>query len=194
MRIPRSCKVRLYIRIRCADGKSAYATPAWNKNHTLREGYAIVDATAEAHPEGVYYLRYLNGARRVWHSIGADADVALTALHNKEHDLRGRALGRVAPEVDVPEREEAPSITVAEAFERYIYDVRRFRSVKTKAACTNMLGVFCASYGSRLLTNIKREDIINHTFALSDKGLALVCSPETGPMEMRLMRLMMGSL
>ena len=48
----KSFKVRLYIRIRRANGKYAFHDPAYNKNHTLREGYALVDGKAEAHPEG----------------------------------------------------------------------------------------------------------------------------------------------
>jgi hypothetical protein len=37
------------------------------------------------------------------------------------------------------------------------------------AACTIMLGVFCARFGSHLIANIKREDILNHIVALSGK-------------------------
>jgi hypothetical protein len=49
---------------------SAYVDPAWNKDHTLREGYAMVNTMAESNTEGMYYLRYLEGAKRFWRSVG----------------------------------------------------------------------------------------------------------------------------
>lgn len=53
----RAKKVKLYIRIRRNDGKDAFVDPVWNRNKTLRGGYAQVDGSASHHPEGVYYLR-----------------------------------------------------------------------------------------------------------------------------------------
>jgi len=48
----RTLKVRLYIRVRLRDGHYAYLDPVWNKNHTLRAGYALVKGKAESHGEG----------------------------------------------------------------------------------------------------------------------------------------------
>jgi integrase/recombinase XerD len=55
----RTPKVRLYIRIRRPDGRHAYLDPVWNRNHTLRAGYAMVEGKPEYHPSGIYYLRFL---------------------------------------------------------------------------------------------------------------------------------------
>jgi integrase/recombinase XerD len=54
----RAPKVRLYIRIRRADGSDAYADPVWNRNRSLRDGYALIKGLPEHHPEGSYYLRF----------------------------------------------------------------------------------------------------------------------------------------
>lgn len=51
-------KVRLYIRIRRIDGADAFVDPAWNRNRTLRGGFAVVNGQPEQHSEGIYYLRY----------------------------------------------------------------------------------------------------------------------------------------
>ena len=80
-------KVRLYIRVRQPDGRYSYLDPAWNRNRTLRAGYALVDGQPEHHPEAVYYLRFLRGDKRVWQSVGAQPDQAVVALRNTEHDL-----------------------------------------------------------------------------------------------------------
>jgi len=75
-------KVRLYIRIRRSNGTDAFVDPAWNRNRTLREGYALIEGELEHHREGVYYLRFLRNGKRIWERIGQDADVAVVALRN----------------------------------------------------------------------------------------------------------------
>lgn len=69
----RTPKIRLYMRIRSAGGSYTFHDPAWNKNRTLRAACALVHGKPENHPEGVYYLRHLRGAKRVWHAVGSDA-------------------------------------------------------------------------------------------------------------------------
>jgi hypothetical protein len=86
-------KVRLYIRIRRSDGTDAFVDPAWNRNRTLREGYALVEGQPEHHLEGIYYLRFLRNGKRVWEAVGSDANTAIVALRNTEHDLQSIALG-----------------------------------------------------------------------------------------------------
>lgn len=165
----RSPTVRLYIRVRRAEGSYAYTDPAWNKNRTLRAGYAMVDGQPEPHPEGVYYLRFLRGTKRVWQSIGTEPDGALAALHNKEHDLQAIALGRSAPE---PAAEVKLQITVGDGVARYLADIRRFRAAKTIAACERILGLFKETFGVRSVASLRREDILDHMDALRQKGLA----------------------
>lgn len=63
MRVP---KVRPYIRVCCPDGQYAHHPPAYNKNRMIQAGYATIDGQSQAHPEGVYDLRYLRGKKRVW--------------------------------------------------------------------------------------------------------------------------------
>src|SRR5580700_10858495 len=94
----RTLKVVLQIRIRLAAGQYRFVEPAWNKNRTLHEGYALVDGKPECHPEGIYYLRFQRGKKRIREAVGPNADASLAALHNKQHDLRSVSLGRVVPE------------------------------------------------------------------------------------------------
>jgi len=66
-------KVRLYIRVRRSDGRDSFVDPTWNRNRTLRVGYALIDGQPEHHPEGIYYLRFLRSGKRVWEAVGSDA-------------------------------------------------------------------------------------------------------------------------
>src|ERR1019366_2819220 len=105
-------KVRLYIRVRQSDGRYSYLDPAWNRNRALRAGYALVAGQPEHHPEGVYYLRFLQGSKRVWQSVGPQPDRAQAALRNTEHDLDSIALGRTQEPAPVhnspPQRDPVP--------------------------------------------------------------------------------------
>lgn len=147
----RTPKVRLYIRIRSAGGKYTFHDPAWNRNRTLRAAYALVNRQPHLHPEGVYYLRYLRGAKRVWHSVGTDPDAALVALRNKEHHLQAVRLGS-----SVEERTPQPicRLGLGSAIESYLAEIRRSRSAKTIAACNRILGVFGSRFPGRSLTTL----------------------------------------
>ena len=84
-------KVRLCIRVRRPDGRHAYVDLVWNRNQTLRSGYALIDGKPECHREGIYYLRFLRDGKRVWRAIGPEADAAVAAL---EFELQSICLGR----------------------------------------------------------------------------------------------------
>ncbi len=169
-------KVRLYLRIRRANGKDAFVDPAWNRNRTLRAGYALVAGNPEHHPEGVYYLRFLRNGKRVWQAVGSDPDAAIVALQNTEHDLRAIVLGRTAliestaTSVTDPTT-PLPAITLDAATKAYLKEVRRSRSPKTIAACKHMLGLFCSQFPAKLVKDITRQDLLDHMSALRDSGV-----------------------
>lgn len=149
----RTPKVRLYILIRRTDGRNAFVDPAWNRNRTLRVGYALVAGEAEHHLEGCYYLRFLRNGKRVWQSVGPDTDAAIVALRNRQHDLESVSLGRTAATADVDrqvsQRKPQSKRSLAEATENYFNEVRPFRAPKTIAACERMLGRFLRRFPGR---------------------------------------------
>jgi integrase/recombinase XerD len=162
-------KVRLYFRVRVTRGKYSFQDPAWNRNRTLRAAYALVDGQPQHHPEGVYYLRYMHGRKRVWHAVGTDGDAALVALTNKEHDLQAVRLGRSAPE-QCPD--QPVPVMLDSAIESYLAEIRRSRSAKTIAACSRILGVFGSRFPGRSLDRISREDLLDNRAALQHDGLS----------------------
>ena len=89
----KSPKVRLYVRVRLSNGRNSYNDPVWNRNGSLRAGYALIDDQPQHHPEAIYYLRFLRGSKRVWQAVGQEADAALSALHRTEHQLKSITLG-----------------------------------------------------------------------------------------------------
>jgi hypothetical protein len=86
-------KAHLYIRIKMQDGSRPFCEPVYAANRKLKPGYAIVKGKPEYHQEGVYHLRYLRGEKRVWESVGADAQEALLRQHQRELILDGQKAG-----------------------------------------------------------------------------------------------------
>lgn len=168
-------KVRLYVRIRRADGRDAYADPVWNRNRTLRAGYTLINGQQEHHPEACYYLRYLRSGKRVWQSVGSDPDAAIVKLRNTQHDLEALSLGRTADlavsAVVVPGADQETSCSLAEACHTYLQEVRQFRAPKTIAGCENMLRRFLARFPNRRVDEVTRKDLLAHMAALKGEGL-----------------------
>jgi len=167
-------KVRLYIRVRLSDGRSVYADAAWNKNRTLRAGYAVVGGSQEHHPEGIYYLRYLRDGKRRWQAVGPNADTAIVALRNTEHDLNAIGLGISTPRnaTAAANASCAPdSISLADAIAEYLAEVRRFKSPKTIAACERMLPLFGSRLPDKQIKHITRKDLLDHMSFLKEEGL-----------------------
>jgi integrase/recombinase XerD len=166
-------KVRLYIRVRLVDGRSVFVDPVWNRNRTLRAGYALIDGVPEHHPEGCYYLRFLRWNKRVRQAVGQDADAAMVALHNREHDLQSISLGRTIAEVPVfaEKRSSSASVSLAQAIQTYLVEVRQFRSVRTVKACERMLSLFGSRFEGRAVKSITRKDLLDHMVSLKAGGL-----------------------
>jgi hypothetical protein len=72
--------VRLKIRVRLSNGGRVYVDPIFSSNGKLKPLYAVLNGKPEHHPEGVYNLRYVKAGKRVWHVVGTDAQLALTAI------------------------------------------------------------------------------------------------------------------
>ena len=144
-------KVRLSIRVRLGDGRSVFADSVWNRNRTLRAGYALIDGIPENHPEGCYYLRFLQRNKRVRQAVGQDADAAMVALHNMEQDLQPISLGRITTGVSViaEERSASAPVSLGQAIQTYLEEVRQFRAVRTVKACERMLSLFGPRFEGR---------------------------------------------
>jgi integrase len=148
-----------------------FAEPAWNRNRTLRAGYAKLDA--KHHPEGLYYLRFLRAGKRVWESVGREPDAALVALRKTEHELQSMCLGLAGKTLqEVSADSPAPvSTTLEDAIQDYLTDLQRFRAPGTVKGATYMLTVFGARFPGRLVSEISKKDLLHHMDLLKAEGL-----------------------
>jgi hypothetical protein len=166
-------KVKLYLRTRSANGRDQFLVPAWNRNRTLRAGYASVDGQPVFHPEGVYYLRYLSAGKHIWQNVGAEPDAALVALRNAEHDQQAVTLGRstsaLSIDRSVEDREAHSALTLERARDAYLAEVKRSKSAKTIAACEHMLNLLCEQHSGKLISQLTRQDLLGHMAFLRER-------------------------
>jgi integrase/recombinase XerD len=148
--------------------------PVWNRNRTLRAGYALVRGQPEFHPEGIYYLRFVRGRKRIRRAIGPDADVALVALQNTEHDLRSITLGRSVPNsAPSPGKEPLTGVSLNSAIMLYVSQLGLFRATKTVREAKRILELFGTQLPGRAIQTVTREDLLRHMAFLQDQGLGL---------------------
>jgi integrase/recombinase XerD len=150
MRVPAS----LYLRVRSATGAWIYIKPAKSPNHKLKPLYGIVDGAAKRCPEGSYHLRYRVDGKRVWESVGTDADLATVALQRKAAEL-------TAAEPEPPKVEPKGSgRPIKDAVIEYLAETKADKSKKTLAAYRTTLKLFQESCQKADLEDIDRKDML----------------------------------
>ena len=163
-------KVRLYLRVRFADGNRQFADPVYAANGKLKPFYAVVNGIAEHHPAGVYYIRYLQNGKRVWENVGTDASSAMTARLKRERILDARAAG-----VEIPDEKEAKKRNrreLNEAIAEYLGEVKNGKSNKTSLAYGLALREFALVCKSTTLEELKRTDVLAYIGVLRERGIA----------------------
>lgn len=150
---------RLYIRVRLADGSRPYLDPVYSKNGKLKPLHAVIDGQPVHRPDGVYYLRFLHGKKRVFERVGTDANLALVALTRRNGILDAKAVGL---EVSDPRPVTADKTRrlLAVCAAEYLAETKAAKSKKTLAAYTTTLKLFQESCDKKFIEDIKRPDML----------------------------------
>lgn len=131
--------VRLKIRVRFADGSRPYLDPVTSANGKLKPLYAVVHGEPEHHPEGSYFLRYAREGKRVWESVGTDAQLALLAKLKREKSFEAKAAGVELVE-DKPQQKLNPSLRLSRstsARSKTRNQRRRTSRIRTLCGCSS---------------------------------------------------------
>jgi hypothetical protein len=148
-------KAHLYIRIKMQDGSRPFCEPVYSANRKLKPGYAVVHGKPGHHHEGVYHLRYLRGEKRVWESVGTDAQEALLRQHQRELILDGKKAGVQVVEPITTGRDLKAAIF------SHLSGVSIARKANTYSQYEHVLPVFKQVCTKRTLEGITREDVLN---------------------------------
>jgi integrase/recombinase XerD len=152
------------------DGKYVTTKPAFTATGRIRPQFAMVDGSAERFESATYVLRYAKDGKPAWETVGPDANLALTALARKNHELHGRKLGVVvmAEESTPAPSPEGSRRSLADAITEYLDEIRLSKKPKTFAAYTTALAYFRESCSKTHLEDLDRKDMLHFAAFLRD--------------------------
>jgi len=169
--------VRILIRITDRNRKRRYCIPVFNRNGIPKAQMAIVNGSAEVHPEGVYSLRFTGAdGRRLWEAVGRDPAYAYTAKLRRENALERARLV-------FPGTEEAPSVKpttlpidhrtpLRSSLDLWLAEVAVRRAAKTTAAYRKMAVLFAESCKKEFVEDLEPSDITVFLDHLRSTGVA----------------------
>jgi hypothetical protein len=145
--------VRLKIRVRLPDGSRPYLDPVPSAKGKLKPLFAFVDGNAEYHPEGVYFLRYARGGKRIWKHAGMDWQLALDAKLKQERVMAAQAVG-----VEVVH--QTGKRLLSDAIVEYNAETNKHKAKRTHAAYSLTLALFQDAIETTYLEDISRDDLL----------------------------------
>jgi len=124
-----------------------------------------------------FVLMWYEGKAKKAKAVGHFADVAQTALINKEAELRRLALGVQSRSLE-PVRSSEPvelrnaERDLAQAISLYLTEVKRGKAKKTHLAYSIAVEGFCKVCKAKTIEGMTREDVLKYTDALRAARLA----------------------
>lgn len=159
-------KFKLEIRIRNRRGQRVYCAPVFAANGRLKPMAAMVNGKPEAHPEGIYYLRYTSEAgKRVYERLGRDSIEALNIMHRRE-------LARASKASGLEVLEPAAPVRIDDAIAKYLTRVAISRSERTKNEFNLFLPQFRSLCNKVYLHEITADDLLLYAEWVRQQGLA----------------------
>lgn len=146
-------KVSLRIRIN-EGGRRPLAKPAYAANGRIRPLYALVDGVPQHRSEGMYYLRWADGERRVWEPVGIDPYAALAAKLRREHILESKSLGIAVVE---PGKTNRPAL--ADAIQKYLVRIHLQNGYRSQNEYDLSYSIFLRHLGIETTWYLVRVDM-----------------------------------
>ena len=156
-------------RIKTPEGLR-YCPVVRNANGRIKQDAVLVNDSEERHPEGSYYISWLEGRKLCRVAVGRDASEAYNAQLRREQELasgipvNGNNSGNASNSNGHADR------TLAEAKQAYLAEVKITKKSKTYAAYSKSLAYFEESVGgSTLLSQVNRTHLVNFRGFLRDE-------------------------
>ena len=136
-------------------GKRSYYKPSMRSTGWPDPGAVLVKGRkvrVEASQIHAYYVTWFEGKKQQWENVGKDSLDAWQAKLNREALLQG------ATGAEQLVKSKSRRITVADAIETFLEDVKAGKSVKTHLARKRMLALFTDSCSKQYLDQITEGD------------------------------------
>jgi integrase/recombinase XerD len=171
--------VILLLRVKL-NGQYPYLKPVWNKNHQVRDKWALVEGTPTHFPDGVYAVRYVDRGRLVQRNAGPRLDEALVEQRKQKFLLEASELGVLPQTPPLSEATELVSRSPQEkpqrlrwkdARDRYVDDIGARKSWKTADGYKFNLNLFAESCPEiEFIDQTERHHIIKFMALMEARG------------------------
>jgi hypothetical protein len=157
----RRASVWKYVRI----GKTwRYCRPVFGSNNRIKPHWVCVNGHKEHHPEGAYYIHFLENGRQVWKKIGANPVHAVKAAEFQRGYFQAIAIG-----VPIQNTDKHP-LMISDTLHRYPEEYRLSQRPESYALMRQTLEEFVAFTRKNLIGRIDRIDLLRYKEWLMKRG------------------------
>jgi integrase/recombinase XerD len=157
--------VRVMIRTKL-NGNHRYLPAVWSGNGRLKPNVALANGI-ERKVEGQYYLRFTEGGKRRFESVGGDAAMAVAAAQKKAAALKAKAVG-----VAIVEDSKTDRIKLVDAIAEYKSEIEEHKAWATYRAYSTALDLFVKSCKKTHVAEVSRACIMSFSAALKKAEFA----------------------
>jgi integrase len=141
-----------------------YCRPVTGANNKIKPHWVHVNGKKEHHPEGNYYIHYLQGRKQVWKKIGKNPADAVGAAEFQESYFDAVARG-------IPVRQEGkPPLMVSRTLYGYLEEYRLSQRPESHALMKQTLDEFFGFCRKNIIGDITRLDLLKYKAWLIEKG------------------------
>jgi hypothetical protein len=162
--------VALMLRVSVCGGQP-YLNPVM-RNGKVRDKWADYKGTPTHFQKGTYALRYKQGTRLVFTTVGKALDAALMAQRRKEVEFQAASTGLLIQHTrqTAPADPKKPKTEIKEAIKKFLDDVAMRDRPATEQGYRFTLELFMAANpGLKTLEEIEREHCVGFVHYLRDK-------------------------
>ena len=152
------------------DGKGwRFCEVVFGGNRKIRPNAVLIDGKEQVHPEGRYYIDFLQDGQRKRLAAGATAAEATIAADQQTRTLTARRAAADAGITLPQSKPAAGSRLLQEAVETYLLEIQAHKKKKTHSAYRTALTYFLESCKKQTLEEIHRADMLAFKTYLRDK-------------------------
>ena len=152
------------------DGKGwRFCEVVFGANRKIRPNAVLIDGKEQVHPEGRYYIDFLQDGQRKRLAAGATAAEATIAADQQTRTLTARRAAADAGITLPQSKPPAGSRLLKEAVETYLLEIQAHKKKKTHSAYRTALTYFLESCKKQILEEIHRTDMLAFKTYLRDK-------------------------
>ncbi len=198
--------VGIMLRVKDDHGYHPFYPAIVAANGTIKPFYARIGGKEVYRPDGVYYLRYRDGAgKRHYRFAGPDPKLVRTMQLQRQHVIAGERMGLATVEPPPPVRAKrvlvveppsvaplvnaqappadalSPRLALAPTIDRFVREITAIRSRGRAYGCRLQLGLFLKTFKKTYLDEINDDDVITYVASLkarnlSDRTIANYCA------------------